>query len=127
MVNKAILIGHVGQDPEIRSVNGKEMCSFSVATSEKWKDKTSGEKKESTTWHRVVCFQEGLVGIVKAYVKKGSKLYIEGTITVRKWDDNGVEKTAHEINIKSAGKIVLLDSQKRDGNPPDAAYTEDQQ
>jgi single-strand DNA-binding protein len=123
MLNKAILIGHVGKDPEIKNVNGKPMAQFSIATSESWKDKDSGERKQKSEWHRIVCFQEGLVNIIKQYVKKGSKVYIEGQIVHRKWDDNGVEKSMTEINIKQRGKLVLLD--KADGGadaPPDNAY-----
>ncbi len=124
MLNKAILIGHVGQDPEIKVANSSEFAVFSIATSERWKDKTSGERKEATTWHRVVCFNEGLVGVIKQYVNKGSKLYIEGTITNRKWkDDAGVEKQISEITIKGNGKLVMLDKAERNETPPDDAYT----
>ncbi len=126
MINKAILVGHVGQDPEVRSMqNNKSMASFSVATMEKWKDKDSGERKEKTEWHRVVCFNEKLVDVIKRYVKKGSKVYVEGQITSRKWDDNGIERTAYEINLKHNGILTLLDK-KRDDSPPDSAYEEGQ-
>jgi single-strand DNA-binding protein len=93
-INKVILIGNVGTDPEIRNTNdGREIASFSLATSESWKDKNSGEKKEKTEWHRLVVFSQGLVGIVKNYVKKGSKLYIEGQLQTRKWTDkDGADK-----------------------------------
>lgn len=122
MLNKAILIGHVGQDPEIKSISGKKMASFSLATSERWKDKDSGERKEATTWHRIVTFQAGLVDVIEKYVKKGSKLYVEGTITVRKWDDDGIEKTMNEITVKMSGKVIMLDGNKGEKNPPDGAY-----
>jgi len=122
MLNKAILIGHVGKDPEIKSVNGKQMAQFSIATSESWKDKDSGERKQKSEWHRIVCFQEGLVNIIRQYVKKGSKVYIEGQIVHRKWDDNGVEKSMSEINIKQRGKLVLLDKADGSDAPPDNAY-----
>ncbi|MDA0902207.1 MAG: single-stranded DNA-binding protein, partial [Proteobacteria bacterium] len=78
-VNKVILVGNVGQDPEIRSTaDGRELANFSIATTESWKDKNTGERKDKTEWHRIVVFSQGLVGIIKNYVKKGSKLYIEG-------------------------------------------------
>lgn len=124
MLNKAILIGHVGQDPEIKTMpDGKEMAVFSLATSESWKDKQSGERKTKTEWHRVVCFSEGLISVIKSYVRKGSKLYLEGQIAQRKWDDNGVEKSISEINIKQRGKLVLLDKSERSDSPPDDAYS----
>jgi len=112
-VNKVILVGNVGQDPEIRTTqDGREIANLSIATSESWKDKTSGEKKEKTEWHRVVIFSQGLVGIVKNYVKKGSKLYIEGSLQTRKWTDNqGVEKYTTEIALQNFNSTMqLLDS-----------------
>ena len=130
MLNKVTLIGNVGQDPEIRSTqDGREVASFSLATSDRWKDKTTGEKKEKTEWHRIVCFQEGLVKVIKTYVKKGSKLYVEGALVTRKWTDkDGVDRYSTEINIKLQGKLFLLDS-KGDGetssrppNPPAETY-----
>lgn len=123
MLNKAILIGHVGQDPEIRQANGEDFAVFSIATTEKWKDK-EGNKKEKTEWHRVTCFTKGLVSVIKNYVKKGSKLYIEGQISTRKWtDDGGTERSITEINIHPfKGKLVLLDKSERADNPPDEAY-----
>jgi single-strand DNA-binding protein len=93
-INKVILIGNVGTDPEIRNTNdGREIASFSLATSESWKDKNSGEKKEKTEWHRLVVFSQGLVGIVKNYVKKGSKLYIEGQL-----QDAGIDKALDVVD-----------------------------
>lgn len=112
-VNKVILVGNVGQDPEIRSTqDGREICNFSIATSESWKDKSSGEKKEKTEWHRVVVFSQGLVGIIKNYVKKGTKLYIEGSLQSRKWTDNqGVEKYTTEIVLQNFNSTLqILDS-----------------
>ena len=110
-VNKVILLGNLGRDPDIRTMqNGKKVCSFSMATSDSWKDKETGEKKEKTEWHRVVVFNEGLVGVVENYVKKGTKLYIEGSLQTRKWtDDSGIEKYTTEIVIQGyGGRIDIL-------------------
>jgi single-strand DNA-binding protein len=109
-INKVIIIGSVGQDPEIRTTqDGREIASFSVATSESWKDKNSGEKKEKTEWHRIVVFSSGISGIVKNYVKKGSKLYIEGQLQTRKWTDkDGVEKYSTEIILQGFGAVLQL-------------------
>ncbi|MDX2083532.1 MAG: single-stranded DNA-binding protein [Rickettsiales bacterium] len=115
-INKVILVGNVGQDPEIRSTqDGREIANFSLATSESWKDKNSGERKEKTEWHRVVIFSPGLVGIAKSYVKKGTKLYIEGSLQSRKWtDNNGVEKTTTEIVLQNYNSVLqILDSKDR--------------
>jgi len=93
-VNKVILVGNVGNDPEIRTFgNGGKVANLSLATSENWRDKQSGEKKEKTEWHRIAVFNDGLVGVIERYVKKGSKLYIEGKLQTRKWtDNNGQDK-----------------------------------
>jgi single-strand DNA-binding protein len=115
-INKVILVGNVGQDPEIRSTqDGREIANLSIATSESWKDKNSGEKKEKTEWHRLVVFSSGLVGIVKNYVKKGSKLYIEGSLQTRKWTDkDGVEKYTTEIVLQNFNSTLqILDSRDR--------------
>ncbi len=115
-INKVILIGNVGGDPEIRNTNdGREIASFSLATSESWKDKNTGEKKDKTEWHRLVVFSQGLVGIVKSYVKKGSKLYIEGQLQTRKWtDNNGVDKYTTEIVLQNFNSTLqILDSANR--------------
>ena len=102
-VNKVILVGNLGKDPEIRSFqNGGKVASFSIATSESWKDKTTGEKKEKTEWHRISVMNEKLVEIIERYVKKGSKLYIEGQLETRKWTD----KEGHEGMGKTATIIV---------------------
>jgi single-strand DNA-binding protein len=117
-VNKAILIGNLGQDPVFRTTNdGKEIASLTIATTESWKDKVSGEKKEKTEWHRVVIFNENLVNVVKNYVKKGSKLYIEGALQTRKWlDSTGVEKYTTEIVLQNyVGTLVMLDSKGKSG------------
>lgn len=115
-INKVILIGNVGTDPEIRNTNdGREIASFSLATSESWKDKNTGEKKDKTEWHRLVVFSQGLVGIVKSYVKKGSKLYIEGQLQTRKWTDkDGADKYTTEIVLQNFNSTLqILDSANR--------------
>ncbi|MBN8521124.1 MAG: single-stranded DNA-binding protein [Alphaproteobacteria bacterium] len=112
-VNKVILVGNVGQDPEIRSMqSGDKVASFSVATSESWKDKTSGEKKEKTEWHRVSVWNQGLVKIIESYVKKGSKVYLEGALETRKWQDkDGQDKYTTEVVLRAyRGELTLLDS-----------------
>lgn len=115
-INKVILVGNVGQDPEIRSMSdGREIANFSLATSESWKDKNSGEKKEKTEWHRVVIFSQGLVNIAKNYVKKGTKLYVEGALQTRKWTDkDGAEKYTTEIVLQNFNSSMqILDSRDR--------------
>lgn len=118
-INKVSLLGNVGKDPDIRTKNdSKEMASFSMATTETWKDKTTGERREKTEWHRIVIFHEGVVNIVKNYVKKGSRLYIEGNLQTRKWtDQSGQEKYATEIVLQNASaSLVLLDPKSGAGN-----------
>jgi single-strand DNA-binding protein len=109
-INKVIIIGNLGKDPEIRQTkDGKEICNFSIATSESWKDKSTGEKKEKTEWHKISIFSQGLVNIVKQYVKKGSKLYIEGALQTRKWtDDSGAEKYITEIVLKDYNSTLQI-------------------
>ncbi|MGB4192256.1 MAG: single-stranded DNA-binding protein [Rickettsiales bacterium] len=114
-INKVTLVGNVGRDPEIRTTqDGKEIASITLATSESWKDKSSGERKERTEWHRIVIFSDGLVNIVKNYVKKGSKLYIEGALQTRKWVDNsGVERYTTEIVLQGySASLLMLDNNK---------------
>jgi len=115
-VNKVIIVGTLGRDPEVRSLNsGEKVCNLSVATSESWKDKTSGERKEKTEWHRVVIFNDGLAKIAEQYLSKGSRVYLEGALQTRKWEQDGVEKYATEIVLqKFRGEMVLL-SPKGDG------------
>jgi single-strand DNA-binding protein len=111
-VNKVILIGNLGRDPEIRSTqDGREIANLAIATSDTWKDKVTGEKKEKTEWHRVVIFSEGLVNVVKNYLKKGAKVYIEGSLQTRKWTDkDGVERYSTEIVIQGFnGSLTMLD------------------
>ena len=115
-VNKVILVGNVGNDPEVRTFgNGGKVANLSLATSESWRDKMSGERKEKTEWHRVAIFGEGLVGVVERYVKKGSKLYIEGKLQTRKWQDrDGNDKYTTEVVLQGPGSnMTMLDS--RDG------------
>ena len=112
-LNKVILIGNVGKDPEIRTMNnGNEVALFSLATSEYWKDKTTGEKKEKTEWHRVVVYSQGLVNIVKNYVKKGTRLYLCGSIQSRKWTDNkGIDRQLTEIVLQGyIAELQILSS-----------------
>lgn len=112
-----MLIGRVGKDPEIRNAgNGKPIASFSLATSETWKDKNSGEKREKTEWHNVTCFNEGLCRVIEHYVKKGNQIYIEGALATEKYTDkNGIERYTTKIILQNFnGNIILL------GNKNDA-------
>ncbi len=112
-VNKVILVGNLGKDPEIRSMqSGDRVASFSIATSENWKDKTTGERKEKTEWHRISVFNQGLVKVIESYVKKGSKVYIEGQLETRKWTDkDGNEKYTTEVVLRPfRGELTMLDS-----------------
>lgn len=112
-VNKVILIGNLGKDPEIRTMqSGDKVASFSIATSESWKDKTSGERQERTEWHRIAVFNQGLVNIIERFVKKGSKVYLEGQLETRKWtDQSGVEKYTTEVVLRPfRGELTMLDS-----------------
>lgn len=116
-VNKVILVGRVGKDPEVRhSQDGKAIVNLSLATSESWRDKATGERKERTEWHRVVIFNENLAKVAEAYVKKGSQIYVEGSLQTRKWtDQSGVEKYSTEVVLQAfRGELTLLDS-KGDG------------
>jgi single-strand DNA-binding protein len=117
-VNKVILIGNVGRDPETRRMpSGDPVCNFSLATSESWRDKASGERKEQTEWHNVVIFNDGLTKIVEQYVRKGSKVYIEGQLRTRKYTDkDGQERSRTEVVLnKFRGELTLLDSRGGDG------------
>ncbi|WP_371395485.1 single-stranded DNA-binding protein [Fretibacter rubidus] len=117
-VNKVILIGNVGKDPEVRTFgNGGKVCNFSIATSESWKDKQTGERKEKTDWHNIAIFNEGLVGIVERYVKKGTKVYIEGALKTRKWQDrDGNDRYTTEVVLQGYnGNLTLLDSRNSQG------------
>ncbi|QKX02450.1 single-stranded DNA-binding protein [Wolbachia endosymbiont of Dirofilaria (Dirofilaria) immitis] len=112
-VNKVILVGNLGRDPEIRTMqNGKEMASFSIATSESWTDRFSGIRSEKTEWHNIVVFSEGLVKIIKDLVRKGSKIYVEGSLRTRKYtDQNGNERYTTEVMLQNFNStLTLLDS-----------------
>ncbi|NSM57013.1 single-stranded DNA-binding protein [Wolbachia endosymbiont of Atemnus politus] len=118
-VNKVILIGNLGRDPEIRTMqNGKEMANFSIATSESWTDKFSGVRSEKTEWHNIVVFNEGLVKVVKDFARKGSKVYIEGSLRTRKWtDQNGSERYTTEVMLQNFNSVLtLLDSRNSTSN-----------
>ncbi len=111
-VNKVILIGNLGADPEIRSLNsGDRVANLRIATSETWRDRGSGERKEKTEWHRVVVFNENIVKVCEQYLRKGAKVYVEGAIQTRKWTDQaGVEKFSTEIVLqKFRGELTMLD------------------
>jgi single-strand DNA-binding protein len=111
-VNKVILVGNLGRDPEIRSTqDGTRVANLSLATSESWRDKNSGERRERTEWHRVVVFNDRLVDVCEKYLKKGSKIYIEGALQTRKWtDQSGAEKYTTEVVLqKFRGELTMLD------------------
>lgn len=127
-VNKVILIGNVGKDPEIRVMqDGSKLASFSVATSEAWKDRNSGERVDRTEWHRVVVFNERLAEIAEKYVKKGSKVFLEGQLQTRKWtDQQGVDHFTTEVVLgRFRGELTLLDSRQGDADGAEAAKPSD--
>jgi single-strand DNA-binding protein len=117
-VNKVILVGNLGRDPEVRRLNsGKPVVNLSVATSESWRDKDSGERKEKTEWHRVVIFNENLAKIAEQYLKKGAKVYVEGQLQTRKWtDQSGVEKYSTEVVLQGFNAtLTMLDGRDSSG------------
>ena len=117
-VNKVILVGNLGRDPEIRSLNsGDRVANLSIATSETWRDRTSGERKERTEWHRVVIFNDNLVKVAENYLRKGSKVYIEGQLSTRKFtDQSGAEKYSTEVVLqKFRGELTMLDGKGEGG------------
>jgi single-strand DNA-binding protein len=127
-VNKVILIGNLGQNPEIRSFqNGGRIANLSVATSESWKDKATGERKEKTQWHRVVVKNENLIGICEKYLKKGSKVFLEGQLETRKYTDkDGSEKYTTEVVLAPyRGEITMLDSKGGGGDSAANDYAEE--
>ena len=110
-LNKVLLIGRLGADPEIKQmVNGKNVARLSLATSQAWKDKSTGEKKEKTEWHRIVVFNEGLVNVVQQYLKKGAQIYVEGQLSTRKWKDekSGQDKYSTEILIQGYNSSLTM-------------------
>ena len=116
-LNKVQLIGRLGADPEIKQmVNGKSVARLSIATSQSWKDKSSGERKEKTEWHRIVIFNEGLVNVVQQYLKKGANIYVEGQLTTRKWKDesSGQDKYSTEIVLQGYNSnLTMLDGKNK--------------
>ena len=124
-INKVILVGNVGQEPQIRTMNsGQKVASFSLATSDRWRDRNSGEQKEQTEWHRVVIFQPNLVDVVERMVQKGTKLYIEGSLRTRKWQNQqGTDQFTTEVTLNPfSGQMVILSGAKAmDGNFADSA------
>ncbi|HLG85689.1 MAG TPA: single-stranded DNA-binding protein [Alphaproteobacteria bacterium] len=117
-VNKVILIGNLGRDPEVRTMqSGGKVCNLSVATSESWRDKGSGERREKTEWHRVVIFNENLIQVAERFLKKGSKVYLEGQLETRKWSDqSGQEKYSTEVVLRPfRGELTMLDGREGGG------------
>ena len=119
-LNKVLLIGRLGADPEIKQmVNGKSVARLSIATGQSWKDKTTGERKEKTEWHRIVIFNEGLVGVVQQYLKKGANIYVEGQLTTRKWKDEstGQDKYSTEVVLQGYNSsLTMLDGKNKNEN-----------
>ena len=124
-VNKVILVGNLGRDPEVRSFNnGGKVCNLSIATSENWRDKATGERKEKTEWHRVAIFNERLAEVAEKYLKKGAKVYVEGQLETRKWtDQDGKERYSTEVVLRQfRGELTMLDGRSGGGGaggPPD--------
>lgn len=116
-VNRVILVGNLGADPEIKSfANGGRIANLRIATSESWKDKATGEKKERTEWHSVVLQSDGLCGVAERFLKKGSKVYIEGQLRTRKWtDQSGADRYTTEVSVGMGGNLTMLDGAKPGG------------
>ena len=116
-VNKVILVGNLGADPEIRRTqDGRPIANFSVATSENWRDKNTGERRERTEWHRVVVFNEGLCKVIESYLRKGSKVYLEGALQTRKWQDqSGVDKYTTEVVLQGFNSTLTMLDSRADG------------
>ncbi len=116
-VNKVILVGNLGADPEIRRTqDGRPIANFSVATSENWRDKSTGERRERTEWHRVVVFNEGLCKVIESYLRKGSKVYLEGALQTRKWQDqSGVDKYTTEVVLQGFNSTLTMLDSRADG------------
>ena len=116
-VNKAIIVGNLGRDPEVRyAANGNPIANVAVATTDSWRDKQSGERQEKTEWHRVVIFNQGLMTVCENYLKKGSKVYIEGQLETRSWDQDGQKKYTTEVVLRPyRGELTMLDSRNSGG------------
>ena len=122
-VNKVILVGNLGKDPEIRSLNnGDRVANLSLATSETWRDKSTGERKEKTEWHRVVIFNDNIVKVCESYLRKGSTVYVEGSLATRKYEQNGVEKFTTEVVIQKFGGQLTMLGGKRDEDDDGAGF-----
>ncbi|MER5171615.1 single-stranded DNA-binding protein [Thioclava kandeliae] len=120
-VNKVIIVGNLGREPEVRTFsNGGKVCNLRIATSESWRDRNTGDRKERTEWHSVAIFSEGLAKIAEQYLRKGSKVYIEGQLETRKWQDqSGQDRYTTEVVLRPyRGEITLLDPRRDDGNGP---------
>ena len=118
-VNKVILIGNLGQDPDIKTMqSGNKVCNLSIATSESWKDKTTGERKERTEWHRVVIFAQGIMKIAEQYLRKGDKVYIEGQLETRSWEQDGQKKYTTEVVLRPYRSSLNMLQSKGSGGPP---------
>ncbi|MFW0776750.1 MAG: single-stranded DNA-binding protein [Rickettsiales bacterium] len=118
-INKVILVGNLGRDPEVRTTqDGRDIANLTIATSESWKDRNTGERKEKTEWHRVVIFNEGLTNVAKNYLRKGSKVYIEGQLQTRKWTDkDGIEKYSTEVVLQGFNSnLTMLDGRREGGD-----------
>ncbi|MEE9427708.1 MAG: single-stranded DNA-binding protein [Paracoccaceae bacterium] len=127
-VNKVILIGNLGADPEVRTFqNGGKVCNIRIATSETWKDKSSGERREKTEWHTVAIFSEGLVRVAEQYLKKGSKVYIEGKLQTRKWQDqSGNDRYSTEVVLQGFGSTLTMLDGRGEGGGGGGGYMADQ-
>ncbi|MBX3487943.1 MAG: single-stranded DNA-binding protein [Parvibaculum sp.] len=123
-VNKVILVGNLGADPEIRRTqDGRPIANLRLATSESWRDKNTGERREKTEWHRIVVFNEGLCKVIEQYVKKGAKLYIEGALQTRKWtDQSGVEKYSTEVVLQGFNSVLTMLDGKGGGSSSGGDY-----
>jgi single-strand DNA-binding protein len=127
-VNKVIIIGNLGQDPEVRNFpSGGKVCNFSVATSENWKDRNTGERRERTEWHRISITSEPLVRIAEQYLRKGAKVYLEGQLETRKWQDqSGQDRYTTEVVLRPYGSTMTMLDGRNDGAPQDSSFMRDQ-
>tara|TARA_B100000902_G_C27035591_1_gene776688 strand:- start:193 stop:660 length:468 start_codon:yes stop_codon:yes gene_type:complete len=127
-VNKVIIIGNLGQDPEVRNFpSGGKVCNFSVATSENWKDRNTGERRERTEWHRISITSEPLVRIAEQYLRKGAKVYLEGQLETRKWQDqSGQDRYTTEVVLRPYGSTMTMLDSRNDGAAQDSSFMRDQ-